>query len=207
MVSCTYLAHHELESVIIVINIINIYFTTIIIIPIIIIIMVIEWYAWLYETDIFLAHLHSQTLPNWPLPSSLILVRSLDSICCSEGGISMAASWTSCHLPEPVHSPVAIPLPTINLQQPTLPFVRQRCRRKRRATAEVLKCFAYGSTAEDNTCNDWHLCSIISLLGKAVHVCVAGISFENCPCMLHLFLTQGPAPQEGQPCSSACTGR
>lgn len=63
------------------------------------------------------ADLQSQTLPNWPRPSSLILVRSLDSICCKLLGISMAASWTSCHLPDPVHSPVAIPLPTINLYQ------------------------------------------------------------------------------------------
>lgn len=61
--------------------------------------------------------LQSQTLPNWPRPSALILVRSFDSICCRLLGISRAASWTSCHLPEPVHSPVAIPLPTISLDQ------------------------------------------------------------------------------------------
>ena len=61
--------------------------------------------------------LQSQTLPNWPRPSSLILVKSFDSICCRLLGISRAASWTSCHLPDPVHSPVAIPLPTISLDQ------------------------------------------------------------------------------------------
>ncbi|KAA6417794.1 MAG: hypothetical protein FRX49_12217 [Trebouxia sp. A1-2] len=71
-----------------------------------------------------------------------------------EGGISMAASWTSCHLPEPVHSPVAMPLPTISLHQPRLPVLRQICTKKLRATAEVLTCAADGSTAADNTCND-----------------------------------------------------
>ena len=32
-----------------------------------------------WDRQSLVAHLHSQTLPNWPLPNSLILVRSLDS--------------------------------------------------------------------------------------------------------------------------------